>query len=264
MTTFKIRSWFGRLGNNIVQLRNAILLGLYYNYNISFPMHHFFNKTFIQLNNDILNMNDYLVDNEGLEFFSKNSITKYSKEAFDQNHEKMQDILMNLFTIDYKSLTKLDENDVVIHIRSGDIFMSSLNDDYIVPPLSYYVEILESNKFNKIYLISEDDLNPCIPALIKLYPNIIHNKNSLEEDIKLVLRSQNIITSFGTFVPFLMYFTRYTKSYYQINWLVEPPKLPNLNVNIIDYTDFKNKIDKWRNTTEQYKLLLNYTKVIVD
>ena len=262
MPILKIQEWFGRLGNNISQLENVILVGLYYNYNISFPSHKFFNKTFIQINNDISNNNDndYIIDNEGPRFFDKNNITKFSKEAFKQNHEKMQDILLNLFTIDYKSLTKLNDNDVIIHIRSGDIFMTSSIHNYIVPPLSYYIEILESNKFDKIYLISEDDLNPCIPALIKLYPNIIHKKNSLEEDIKLVLSTQNIICSFGTFIPYLMHFTRYTKKYYKTNWDVDPPTLPNLNLNILDYTDFKNKINKWINSSDQYKILLNYNK----
>ena len=55
-----------------------------------------------------------------------------------------------------------DENDVVIHIRSGDIFNKCPHPVYIMPPLSYYVNILNEKNFNKIYLVAADKLNPFI------------------------------------------------------------------------------------------------------
>jgi hypothetical protein len=44
-----ITSWLGRLGNNIHQLRNAIIVALYHKCNINLPSHPFFNKTDIIL-----------------------------------------------------------------------------------------------------------------------------------------------------------------------------------------------------------------------
>ena len=47
---------------------------------------------------------------------------------------------------------ELDENDVVIHIRSGDIFNKCPHPVYIMPPLSYYVNILIEKIFDLNFL----------------------------------------------------------------------------------------------------------------
>jgi len=40
-----IRKWWGRLGNNIIQLRHAIQIAIYYKYDIVMPKHAYFNTT---------------------------------------------------------------------------------------------------------------------------------------------------------------------------------------------------------------------------
>ena len=62
--------------------------------------------------------------------------------------------LRTQFTIiDYP---KHNNNDIVIHIRSGDIFSNKPDSFYLPPPLSFYVNILKNKKFDKIILVSED------------------------------------------------------------------------------------------------------------
>ena len=63
----KISSWSGRLGNNLMQLRNCILIALYYNYNIIFPKHRFLKDTKVIINKET-NRKIY-VDREGSNFF---------------------------------------------------------------------------------------------------------------------------------------------------------------------------------------------------
>ena len=41
----KITSWYGRLGNNITQLKNVLYIALFCNYNIEIPRHMFFKAT---------------------------------------------------------------------------------------------------------------------------------------------------------------------------------------------------------------------------
>ena len=53
----KINKWYGRLGNNIIQVKNAINIALHYNYNIRIPYHIFFNKRYIKINNKITKKN---------------------------------------------------------------------------------------------------------------------------------------------------------------------------------------------------------------
>ena len=111
-------------------------------------------------------------------------------EVFNTNHEKVRVILKEIFII--KKVKKLDKNDVVIHIRSGDQF-SGKPTTYIPPPLSYYVNIINNNAFNKLIIVAEDTRNPVINKLLKLYPNIIYKKQSLKKDIKLMLGSETLI-----------------------------------------------------------------------
>ena len=70
--TLKIQKWQGRLGNNIIQLINVLSIALYYNYNIIIPPHAFFNKQFININNNnIINTHNIIIDTEGLIFIIK-------------------------------------------------------------------------------------------------------------------------------------------------------------------------------------------------
>ena len=43
----KIARWFGRLGNNIRQIFNAIQISFYYSCNISIPNHPFFDTSLV-------------------------------------------------------------------------------------------------------------------------------------------------------------------------------------------------------------------------
>ena len=47
-----INKWYHRLGNNIIQVHNAILIGLYFNCNVTIPAHSFFNTKIIKINNN--------------------------------------------------------------------------------------------------------------------------------------------------------------------------------------------------------------------
>ena len=68
---------------------------------------------------------------------------------------------------------KLGENDLLIHLRSGDI-MGKGHYGYLQPPLSFYIKVIESKKWENIYLLTERDNNPCMQKLLEKYPNIIH------------------------------------------------------------------------------------------
>ena len=73
-------------------------------------------------------------------------------------------------------------NDLIIYIRSGDIFIKP-HRKYSQPPLCFYEKILKYNKFNRIFIISKDKNNPLIDIILNKYSNIIYNKNNLKIDL---------------------------------------------------------------------------------
>ena len=68
-----IKKWYGRLGNNIIQLITSIQTALYYKTNISIPEHPFFNVDLIEqsINNFSSNSCFDLEDNFFLEIIAK-------------------------------------------------------------------------------------------------------------------------------------------------------------------------------------------------
>jgi len=240
-----IQNWFGRLGNNIIQLCNAIHISLYYKETIELPKHHFFNVNIIK--EYFKNNKNNLLITDNFNFYYKSKIKNISAEAFETNNEETINILLKAFIIKENDIKKLEDDTIVIHIRSGDIFNNNPHPGYIPPPLSYYVNILNNNTYNKIIIIAEDTKNPVIDALLKLYPNSYYNKNSLEDDIKIILGATHIIKSIGTFIPSLLMLSN------NINKIYSTSMYHN---ELINYY-LHNK--PWKNTKEQRDLIMSYT-----
>ena len=236
-----LKNFSGRLGNNIAQLVNIIDIALYFNHNVSFKtVHYFFNVSLIQ---------NYFSKNNNKEIFTGDYFwdihAQIPKKILDENTEKRNKILQDAFLIN--NINKLSENDLVIHIRSGDLFSQSPHWAYVPPPLAYYIKQINKHKYDKIYIVCEDNINPVVNKLLQLYKNSIYKKNNLVEDVKLLLGATNIIYSVGTLVPNLM--------------------LLSNNIKYIYGEAFNNKelqeyyliMKPWKNTKIQRDYILNYT-----
>lgn len=261
----RIKKWGGRLGNNLQQLTNAIQVALYYNYNISILQHKYFNKTYIIINDSIKETDDYdkniIADGNGkwADYFYFDKITNIDSELFNLNINKTLQILKSIFII--KTDYVLGDKDVVFHIRSGDIFTVIPNSKYyIMPPLSYYQNIINNNNFDKIFIISENISNPVINKLIKLYPNIEYYNKGLEDDIKLLLSSKNVVESYGTFTSSLLLLSNNIINIYKPSYQFKSLLSKENFVNIYEYDldEYYKKLYPWKNTKEQCDFLLNY------
>ena len=91
------------------------------------------------------------------------------------------------------------EEDLIIHIRSGDVFFPTFNiNNYVQPPLWFYKQAISLRTYNKIYIVTEGCpfLNPVIYALKNLYDNIVVlDKNPIEVDIRILLNAKWFIHS---------------------------------------------------------------------
>lgn len=184
---YKISAWFGRFGNNMFQIANAIQLCEKEHANLIFPDGYTqwqdvkFNTNKITVYQDIINTQivekgvlwyDFLGSGDELRRICKNYI---------------------LDIIDYEK-QELSDNDLVIHIRGGDLFFlpeppSNMNQ----APFSYYKKIIESQKFDKIYIVHEDFLNPNVQLLKDTYENIILI-DDLQMGINLLLSAKNLVS----------------------------------------------------------------------
>jgi len=255
-----ICNWVGRLGNNINQVLNALQIALYYNYNVLIPEHKYFNKRYIVINNKITIDAEKITDDNN--FFYINKLENIEHCLFRKNLDDTLYILRDLFTI--QNSESLHSKSVVIHIKSGDILGSKTHAKYMMPPLSYYTDIINKNKYKRIWLVAEDIKNPCVNKLLQLYPNIIFNKQRLTEDIELILEAQTIIESFGSFVSSLLLISENIKTIYRPSYHIarvnRVHKARNFTANIvnIDLQKYLSILSPWRNTKKQKNLILNY------
>jgi len=237
-----IKNFIGRLGNNIIQLSNIIDVALYYKHNIIFQVkHNLFNLKIIS--DYFCKYNNNKIIHAGWNFFDRSKLS-YPKEIFEINNEKRNRILKESFLI--KNIEKLNENYLVIHIRSGDIFSSNPHPGYVPPPVSYYTKEINKHAYEKIIIVCEDKINPVVNKLLEMYKNLCIKKNNLEEDIRLLLGSKNIIFSVGTFVTSLM------KMSDNIEYLF------GSNANIKELEVYYKIMKPWKNTKKQRNYILSY------
>ena len=238
-----------RLGNNIIQLSNIIDIAITYKHNIKFNIENliFFDLSVIETYFNKYNNIEIITDNYN--FFYNNKLP-FPNRIFNQNVEERNKILQKAFLIN--NIDKLNENDLVIHIRSGDIFSSKPHHDYVPPPLSYYTKEIDKYKYDKIHIICEDTKNPVVNELLKLCKNAVHNENNLEKDIRIILGATNIIFSIGTFIPSLMLLSNNKKYVYGKSFNMET------GVDDQEFKEYYKIMKPWKNTIEQRNYILTY------
>ena len=260
-----LNGWYGRLGNNIIQLSNIINIAIAYKHNIIFNVkHRYFDLSVITNYFNKYNNNEIITDEYKFFYISK---LPCPNNIFMQNIEEKNKILQKSFLIN--NINKLPENDLVIHIRSGDIFSSNPHPRYIPPPLSYYISTINECKCEKIHIVCEDTKNPIVNKLLELYKNAVYQKNTLEKDISIILGSTNIIFSTGTFIPALMLLSKNVKYIYgfpvqknfkelqDIYKMLLPLKKTNM-VKSEKAPDYYKITDPWKNTKKQRDYILTY------
>lgn len=222
-------NWFCRLGNNIIQLYKLIRYAIYHKHNMKFncKKHPYFNVSVIEeyfnkYNHPEILINDgWIVKNKnGVipdDIVKKNFLKHASKEEFEKINKEAIDVLKQSFTIKQDTIDILEDTTIVVHVRSGDVFDKQPHMMYVPPPLSYYVNILNASHYTKIIIVCEDSVNPIVNKLLELYKNATFKKQSLTEDIKIILGAKTIINSVGSFIPFLLLLSENNKTCHSID-----------------------------------------------
>jgi len=272
-----IYSWFNGMGNQLLTMINAIHFTFYFNKfeNIELPKNAcFVTKNFPENNND----NNDNVSQE--EKDKKIDITRRINPCSDWFCLGVKE-MKNIYEkhIDYRFMEDIKEieNDIAIHIRSGDIFGGNVHWEYVQPPLDYYIEILNNNKLKKIIIVYETNprkphwKNPVIDKLFDYVKdnnmeNVKLQSKSMREDMKAIICSKTIVCAMGTFSLMCYFISPFVENivipHYMHkklrgkNWFVikEEDKDIVKIINIHKYI----RVGSWKNKEEQRELMINY------
>lgn len=268
---YSVSHWAGRLGNNIQQTANAIMLAEYNGHTFEQNLDHEIIDKFIcdfgsdgqHVSGKFYNWEPTMhCDNGVLEGGNEIGI---SKEHVYKNIRRIcrEYIYPNLKV---QHLEPLDEDTLVVHIRGGDIIEREYEKphNYVQNPLAYYLALIEEFD-NIIAVVEPKNNNPVLPELKKI-DKIKFQSLSVAEDYATLLAAKNIATSgVGTFGVSAALCSRNIKNLFTSDaYLTE-----HLNYTMLYNTDIvvhelelKNYIPvypcSWKNDKEQRKLMLEY------
>jgi hypothetical protein len=181
----RITEWFGRFGNNVIQIANCLFYAEQKNHSmIVFPSHPLFTRTIIPLNQECSENN---LPVENIFYFIHELGIRYPSPC--EMRRLIQEYLLPIFVI-YPHPISLER---YIHLRGGDVFSGhNIPNEYVQPPLDYYMKAIgEGNIAGMVY---EDNFNPCVDKL--LTNTLIVNKktSSLIDDIRELLDQRTFQT----------------------------------------------------------------------
>ena len=165
---------------------------------------------------------------------------------------------------------KANPDDLYINIRSGDVFVNIMHSSYSQPPLCFYQKIIQENKYQNIYLISNGKENPLVDILLKLYPNIKYMHGTPIEDMSVLVNVYNLVLPISSFPYAAIRFNDNLKNLFiydimvetiSIRWYAEDYYFKNMKFNIYKMkpsSNYENIMKgKWKKSKIQLDLMIN-------
>lgn len=243
---------YGRLGNNILQILNALSVARDLSVKkIYVPSYFWFINTSLRYGGFVFSK-DWNIMNEN--FFSDNFYYYYKGIFFNQS--KSLDIVGKHLESQIHRLNLTSEK-LTIHIRSGDIFKRKMPSNYAQPPLCFYTQMLNYFKIQNIEVYAEDNRNPVVNELKKR--NIKINHADLITTVSNIFYSRNVMIGFGTFAVSICRVSSIPKNIYMFGAMQYHIGFvaKHIKVSINKMTDeFKRIIYPWHNSVQQRAYLI--------
>ena len=258
-------------GNSLVLLNNLIyyceilnIKNIYLNSNYKWPISQ--NISYGKMNISLISTININLNSDNIIIFDKKLI--YFQKVFKP------EIRINILKSEIKRNLpeiKINESDLYIHIRGGDIFAYKAkgNINYAQPPLCFYIKVISKFKFRNIFILSTDNSNPTIKLLIREYPRIFLTHNSIEIDISLLLNAFNLIGSMSSFLTTIIILNENLRNFFEYDNYSLSQKYLHLHHDIYKYkinysiykikpsTKYLKEMFPWKNSKEQRKLMIN-------
>lgn len=237
----KISSWYGRFGNNILQIAGAIDLALRYPAYFKSPKHKHV---------DTIELNPQYKD-ESLLIEDRFFKPKYNIQTQCIIQDYIRPKLINI-----PSKPPADDDVLFVHLRSGDVFRKNPHPFYVQNPLCYFLEVMSN--FRKTIVISEGYGNPIVEKLSKQPNTTIHVNRPFEIDLSDLLSARNLcLSGVGTIGPVACALSHNIENIYHTN-------LCDLQFNSVNL--FRNDLNlskyitpgEWTNSEHQRNLMIEY------
>jgi hypothetical protein len=216
----------GRLGNQIIRNLAVSLIAKKHNLKINYCNHDLINKLGINLFSgsniytNMYNLNDdnyfsiYNYNNLNYNlnpnnaYFQTKEITNFIYNYLHTDSVKSNIIDKNPFKMRYNN-----NNDLFIHIRLADVKDKN-------PGINYYVNTIKQvifdkyDKYDKMYISTDERNHNIITTLLQLYPNAIMINYDEIGTFQFASTCKNIILSHGSFSAIIGYLSFFSNIYY--------------------------------------------------
>lgn len=269
MKTLKLTRQYGRLGNQLLCLVEAIYccecirLDII-DFSCAKSYASFFKTQVlnIQQRTIVTNRNYGNLTKRTETYFESNMIGFYTQKCPLRERKRIiQQYILPIFSI--PETIELDELDLVIHCRGGDIFNRS-HKAYTQPPLDFYTNIIQSKQWKNIYLVCEENKNPLVRGILETHKNVSfiadtkysinrgrHNSNGFKEDLTFLLSAKNLVVCNSSLSPFIVCGSSqlqnvYMPSFYVLGLTLNPRHEPAIWWNHFD--DQKTTCERCKHT----------------
>ena len=154
LKNYTLNYYFSRFGNNLQQIAIGVLYSKIHKGNFYSPPHEHI-KEFSVINNEIFDKFSLFKKRYRFFYF-------HDKKDFVRKKLKSEDVINNIQKTFKEHIRKnikflkdhpIDEDTLVIHIRSGDIFIDKKK-DYYQNPINFYIEIMK--EYKKVVVVTSE------------------------------------------------------------------------------------------------------------
>lgn len=208
----RIKPWFGRLGNNIISLANVIHLARETHSEVIVSPHPLLKQTEWDFRPKSEKDKEWEIAVKGEGSLGRQ--TAFTDDFYHENEmplrladwtfgsTQQRQVLINDVLPALRIAPQHVRNAVVLHVRSGDVFTSSVIHPYYgQPPFAFYKSVLQLPELagREILLCAEDHVNPVIDLIIAEYPDRVRHITDLHDGIAAMLGASHLVVARSTF-----------------------------------------------------------------
>lgn len=255
-----IKEWYGRLGNNIIQIGTACHVAERFGHSeVKFPPHELFLGSSIFIGDEEKKSSTKV---ESIFFFHNSPFAAPSLEKIKESILKFVKPIMKE-KIQSNYLGTFDNPEAIIHLRGGDVFkFRKVHSGYVPAPYDFFIKC--SNNYSRVGLIAEDHRHPAYKPLLIQDKFIDLSSTNIIQDLRNLCSARTLIVGPGTFWMVAYMLSSTIEKVYA-------PKIPNqagsfdkdsdffdgVNISFIPLPDYI-RFGDWKNNFWQRRKIVKY------